>query len=216
VAFADYVRAREAQGRPVVKMQTGDPDFPTHPHIVRAAEAAMAAGQTKYTDSRGLPALRAALADKLARENGIQADPGRHILVTHGAVHGIGIAVRAIVEAGDEVLILEPFWRAYQADVILAGATPVVVPADAASGFQLDAARVLAHVTPRTRAILVNSPNNPSGAVYAAEQLRALARGAAERGIYLISDEVYERLVFDGHRHATTARRPTPRWPAGS
>lgn len=213
VAFADYVRAREAAGHRLVKMQTGDPDFPTHPNVIAAAGEAMAAGHTKYSDSRGLPALRQALAAKLVRDNGITADPARNILVTHGAVHAIGLAIRALVEPGDEVVICEPFWRAYQSDVILAGATPVVVQLGSAGGFQLDAAQVLASVTPRTKAILINSPNNPSGAVYAEDQLRSLARGAAARGIHLIADEVYENLVFDGRRHYSPASDPeVARW----
>lgn len=208
VAFADYVRLRESQGRRLVKMQTGDPDFPTHPHIVEAAVAAMAQGQTRYCDSRGLMSLREALAVKLARENGIAASAARNILVTHGAVHGIGMAIRALVGPGDEVIVYEPFWRAYQADVILAGGTPVVVQSDARSGFQLDARRLLDRINPRTRAILINTPNNPSGAVYGRAQLQELARGAAARGIHLICDEVYEGLIFDGEHHYSPAADP--------
>lgn len=208
VAFADYVRLRESQGRSLVKMQTGDPDFPTHPRIIEAAVAAMAKGQTRYCDSRGLMPLREALAAKLARENGIVASPARNILVTHGAVHGIGMAIRALVGADDEVVLYEPFWRAYQADVILAGGVPVVVPSDARSGFQLDAQRLLDCISPRTKAILINTPNNPSGAVYGSTQLQELARGAAARGIHLICDEVYEGLVFDGQRHYSPAADP--------
>jgi aspartate aminotransferase len=208
VAFADYVRAREAEGRKLIKMQTGDPDFPTHPNILKAAEAAMAEGQTKYCDSRGLRTLREALAAKLQRDNGMVVDPARNILITHGAVHAIGLVIRALVEPGDEVIVCEPFWRAYQSDVILAGATPVVVRLDAARGFHLEAAQVLAAVTPRTRAIVINSPNNPSGAVYGEEELRQLACCAAERGIFLISDEVYEKLVFDGRTHYSPASEP--------
>jgi aspartate aminotransferase len=208
VAFADYVREREAQGRKLVKMQTGDPDFATHPHIIRAAAEAMAQGQTRYCDSRGLVPLREALARKLSRKNGITASPARNILVTHGAVHGIGMAIRALVGPGDEVIIHEPFWRAYQADVILAGGIPVVVKASSRSGFQLEPQRVLERITGRTRAILINTPNNPSGAVYRRAQLEELARGAAARGVHLISDEVYEGLVFDGRRHYSPAADP--------
>lgn len=208
VAFADYVRAREAQGHQLVKMQTGDPDFPTHPHIIRAASEAMAKGHTRYCDSRGLVPLREALAQKLARENGIQASAARNILVTHGAVHGIGMAIRALVGPGDEVIIHEPFWRAYQADVILAGASPIAVQARSEVGFQLEPQRILERVSPRTRAILINTPNNPSGAVYGAAQLKELARGAAERGVHVISDEVYEGIVFDGKQHYSAASDP--------
>lgn len=208
VAFADFVRLREAQGHQLVKMQTGDPDFPTHPNIVEAAARALAQGQTKYCDSRGLPALREAISDKLRRFNRIEADPATQILVTHGAVHGIGMALRALIEPGDEVIICEPFWRAYQADVILCGGVPVTVQADPRRGFQLEAQRVLEKITSRTRAILINTPNNPSGAVYAVEELRVLARGAAEKAVYLVSDEVYEGLVFDERHHASVGADP--------
>ena len=107
VAFADYVRAREYEGRRVIKMQTGDPDFATHPKVVLAAHQALLDGQTKYCDSRGLLSLRSALAIKLAENNGINASPDENILVTHGAVHGIGMAIRALINPGDECIICE-------------------------------------------------------------------------------------------------------------
>lgn len=208
VEFADYVRTLEAEGRHVIKMQTGDPDFTTHPNIIKAAEIAMVAGETKYCDSRGLSELRVALAAKLEKENGIVADPTHNILLTHGAVHAIGVAIRALIGPGDEVIVCEPFWRAYQSDVILAGGIPVIVRFDGATGFQLNAEKVLSAITPRTCAIVINSPNNPSGAVYEEEQLQLLALGAARHGIFLISDEVYEKLTFQGNKHYSPASDP--------
>lgn len=201
VSFADYVRGLEEEGRDIIKMQTGDPDFPTHQTVIKQAQEAIAAGQTKYCDSRGLLVLREALAKKLKEENKITADPSREILVTHGAVHGIGLVIRALVGPGDEVILCEPLWRAYQADILLAGATPVIVRLEPEQGFQLEADRVLAVITPNTRAIIINTPNNPSGAVYDEKQLRRLALGAAEFGIFLICDEVYENILFDDHQH---------------
>jgi aspartate/methionine/tyrosine aminotransferase len=208
VAFADFVRAKEREGRRIIKMQTGDPDFPTHPEIVNTACQAMAAGEAKYCDSRGLLALREGLSDKLLSSNGIQASAKDNILVTQGAVHGIAIAIRALVNPGDEVIILEPFWRAYEANVILAGGTPVIVRTDPQKQFQLDANRVLERITSRTKAIIINTPNNPSGAVYQHTELERLARSAAKRGIYLISDEVYEALTFSGKQHYSVASDP--------
>lgn len=208
VAFADYVRQREAGGQRIVKMQTGDPDFPTHPKVLHAAHEAMLAGQTKYCDSRGLVPLREALSVKLRAYNGIDASAGERILVTHGAVHGVGMAIRTLVGPGDEVVIHEPFWRAYQADVILAGGVPVIVQARREVGFQLEASRLIDGITSRTKAILINTPNNPSGAVYAQEEVAVLAREAARRKIHVISDEVYESIVFDGHRHYSPAADP--------
>ena len=201
VSFADYVRRLEADGRELIKMQIGDPDFPTHQTVIKQAQEAIADGRTRYCDSRGLLVLREAIAEKLKEENKITADPSREILVTHGAVHGIGLVIRALVESGDEVILCEPFWQAYQADIVLAGAIPVVVCLDPEQSFQLEAERVLAAITPRTRAIIINSPNNPSGAVYDKEQLRRLACGAAERSIFLICDEVYENILFGNSQH---------------
>lgn len=201
VSFADYVRRLEAEGRALIKMQTGDPDFPTHEAVIKKAQEAITGGQTKYCDSRGLLVLREALAEKLREKNNITADPLREILVTHGAVHGIGLVIRALVEPGDEVILCEPFWRVYRADIVLAGAIPVTIRLDGEKGFQLEAEEVLAAISPKTQAIIINSPNNPSGAVYDKEQLRRLALGAAERGVFLICDEVYENILFDDQQH---------------
>lgn len=208
VAFADFVRAKEREGRRIVKMQTGDPDFPTHPGILKTAHLAMIGGETKYCDSRGLLTLREGLSEKLLSMNGIRASAAHNILVTQGAVHGIAIAIRALVNPGDEVIILEPFWRAYEANVILSGGIPVIVQADPQRKFQLDADRVLGLITARTKAIIINTPNNPSGAVYKEAELVRLAKGAAERGVYLISDEVYEALTFGGARHFSVGAEP--------
>ncbi len=213
VSFADYVRRLELEGRELIKMQTGDPDFPTHPAVVKQAQEAIAGGQTKYCDSRGLLVLREALARKLEKENNILADPLREILVTHGAVHGISLAIRALVDPGDEIILCEPFWRAYQADIVLAGALPVIIRLDPKQHFQLDAERVLAAITPKTRAIIINSPNNPSGAVYDEAQLRRLALGAAEGSLFLICDEVYENILFGDRQHySPRSDRELARW----
>ena len=166
VAFADYVRAREGEGRTIVKMQTGDPDFATHPKVIQAAYQALLNGETKYCDSRGLLSLRKALTKKLATKNKIVALAQENILVTHGAVHGIGMAIRALINPGDECIIYEPYWRSYQMNVILAGGVPVIVHASPETGFQLEPEKILARITPRTKAIIINTPNNPSGAVY--------------------------------------------------
>ena len=207
VAFADFIRGREAAGRKILKMQTGDPDFATHPGIVRAAHEAMLRGETKYCDSRGLLALREAVSEKLLRENGIRASAKENILITHGAVHGIGLALRALVNPGDEVIISEPYWRSYESNVVLAGGQPILVPTLKEEGFQLKASRILERLTSKTKAIVINSPNNPSGAVYSEAELRKLAKAAREHGVYLICDEVYEALVFEG-RHYSPASDP--------
>lgn len=209
VAFADYVRACEREGRTIVKMQTGDPDFATHPNVIQAAYQALLKGETKYCDSRGLLSLREALSRKLVAKNKIVASVQENILVTHGAAHGIGMAIRALINPGDECIICEPFWRSYQMNVILAGGVPVIVQASPEAGFQLEPAKLLARITPRTRAIIINTPNNPSGAVYDRDDLTKLASGAAARGVYIISDEVYESIVFDSRSHYSIASDPS-------
>ncbi len=208
VAFADYVRMREAEGRKIIKMQTGDPDFATHPSVIKAAEEALEKGETKYCDSKGLPALRIALAEKLLDQNNIETSPSENILVTHGAVHAIGMAIRALINQGDECIILEPFWRSYQANVILAGGTPVIIQTAKENGFQLEAEKVLGKITKKTKLIIINTPNNPSGAVYAKDELIKLAKGATEKGVYILSDEVYESLTFFGTKHYSMASDP--------
>jgi aspartate/methionine/tyrosine aminotransferase len=208
VAFADYVRVKEREGRQIVKMQTGDPDFPTHPKIVKTAHEAMISGETKYCDSRGLLSLRESLSLKLFTQNGIRASAAENILITQGAVHGIAIAVEVLVSPGDEVIILEPFWRAYEANVILAGGVPVIVQCAPDEKFQLNSNRVLAHFTAKTKAIIINTPNNPSGAVFNPAELIKLTKGAAARGVYIISDEVYETLIFSDARHHSIAADP--------
>ena len=208
VAFADFVRESEKGGRKIIKMQTGDPDFATHPNIVKAAHEALRKGETKYCDSRGLLLLREALVKKLANENNIFASAQNNILITHGAVHGIAMAIRAMLNPGDECIIIEPYWRAYEANIILAGGIPIIVKANSEKCFTLEADEVLERITPRTKIIIINTPNNPSGAVYKQEELAKLARGAAERGVYIISDEVYEALLFDSNQHYSPASDP--------
>ena len=208
VAFADYVRSKEQEGRKIVKMQTGDPDFKTHDVIVEAAQKALNGGDTKYCDSRGLITLRRAISEKLLISNHIIADPQNNILVTHGAVHGICMAIRALVNPGDECIILEPYWRSYEANVILAGGVPIIVKTNPSKQFQLESFEILKKITLKTRLIILNSPNNPSGAVYTPEELKSIAKIAAEKGIYIISDEVYESIVFNGAFHYSIASDP--------
>ena len=212
VAFADFVRLREREGHTIVKMQTGDPDFPTHTNVVKAAEIALDRGETKYCDSKGLLSLRQAISEKLALRNGIIASPEDNILVTHGAVHGISMAIRAIVNQGDECIIIEPYWRSYQSNVILAGGVPVIIQTLPEKGFQLDAEAILNQITSKTRLIIINTPNNPSGAVYRKEELIKLANGAAKRKVYIISDEVYEALTFERNHYSIASDPDVREW----
>lgn len=205
VAFADFVRSRESLGHKIIKMQTGDPDFDTHPAIISAATCALTSGQTKYSDSRGLMDLRKALVEKLVRENNIQISPKENILVTHGAVHAVNMAIRAIINFQDECIIIEPFWRAYEANVILCGGTPIIVKAVKNDKFQLNAENIINKFSSRTKLIIINTPNNPSGAVYSKVELDKLAYAAKSKGIYILSDEVYETVIFGEKKHYSVA-----------
>jgi len=204
VAFADFVRAQEAAGKKIIKMQTGDPDFATHDKVVTEAIKNLTSGNTKYCDSRGLMPLRLALAQKLAKENNIHVSAEENILITHGAIHGVNIAIKALINVGDECVILEPYWRAYEANVIVAGGVPIIL-STLDNLFQLDADQILDRLTPATKLIIINTPNNPSGAIYDKNELLKLAKGAAAKGIYILSDEVYETITFNGKEHYSMA-----------
>jgi len=188
----------------VLHVEVGEPDFPTPPHIVAAAHAAAEAGFTRYTANAGLPSLRQALAAKLARVNGLSPSP-EQITVTVGAVSGLMLSLTALVEAGDEVLLPDPGWPNYEMMVRTLGATVVRYPLDPARGFLPDLNAMAALVTPRTRAIMLNSPGNPTGAVFPGDLVEGLVRLAEAHDLWIISDEVYEQIIFDGE-HVSPAR----------
>jgi aspartate aminotransferase len=185
------------QGKDVVDFGTGEPDFDTPDHIKEAAVAAIAAGQTKYTPVGGTLELRRAVATKLARDNGLEYAPDE-IIASCGGKHSLATAFMALFQEGDEVLVPSPFWVSYADMLILAGATPVIVPTEERDGFRTTPAALDAAITPRTRAVIVNSPSNPTGAAYDAEALRAIGELILRRGLLAISDDVYERLTYGG------------------
>ena len=206
-------RAREQAGERVMHLERGEPDFDTPPHIVEALAAAARAGETHYPDQRGNLALRQALAEKLARENGIRCEPD-DVVMANGGTHALFLAFQALLGAGDEVLVLSPHWMAIPKLVAFAaGASYRTVPAylelleNALDPAGL-AARLGASIRPQTRGIYLNTPNNPSGAVLSREELGAIAEVAIERDLWVISDEAYEHLVFDGARHISIASLP--------
>lgn len=200
-------RARElkAEGHDVIALSSGEPDFQPPPHVIEAAHAAMLAGQTKYTTMSGTAELKQAIVEKFQRENGLSYHPSQ-IMVSAGAKQVIFNAIMATVSEGVEVIIPAPFWIAYEQCVQFAGGTPRVVPCDAAKGFKLDAGQLARHITPATRWLMLNSPSNPSGAVYTLEDLRALADVLLEHPqVWILTDDIYEHIVFDGRRCATIA-----------
>lgn len=197
---ADAARLR-AGGREVLSLLEGEPDLPAPSKVREATRRALARGLTRYSDAAGLPELRALISRKLRARNGIAAAPD-DILVTNGAKQALYDALQTTCGPGDEVLIPSPYWVSFPESVRLAGAKPVFV---ATCAHQLDVDAVARAVTPRTRAIIINSPNNPTGAVYPATALRALARLAAKRDFLIVSDEAYEDFVYDGASHASVA-----------
>lgn len=185
------------QGIDVIALTAGEPDFDTPEHIKEAARRALAEGKTKYTPPAGIPELREAVAEKFRRENGLAYTPEQ---VTIG-VGGKGVLYnlfQAIIDPGDEVVLIAPFWVSYSAQVELAGGRAVVVPTSAEAGFVPDLEAVARAIGPKTKALVVNSPSNPTGAVYPEETLTALAELAIEHDFYLISDEIYEHLIYEG------------------
>ncbi|HZT28380.1 MAG TPA: aminotransferase class I/II-fold pyridoxal phosphate-dependent enzyme [Bryobacteraceae bacterium] len=200
------VRQARAAGREVVSLMRGEPDFRTPPHIVEACARALREGRTAYPDNRGEPRLRAAAAAKLARENGLRYDPETEILATTGATMGIATALQAALDEGDEVLLPDPIYDAYQSPIRLAGGVPRPVPARLAGGrFALGREALEAAWTPRARALLLNTPWNPTGTVFTAEELAGIGTFVEDRGLLLISDEIYEAITYGALRHVSPA-----------
>lgn len=194
-------------GLEVINLAGGEPDFPTPQHITDAAFRAIAAGDTHYPPSHGTPELLDAIVGKLARENGVHVQPSQ-ILVTPGAKWAIYAALAAIVDPGDEVLLLDPSWVSYAPMVELQRAVPVCVPLPSADNFAVSEEQLRRYVTPRTKVIMVNSPNNPTGRVLARDEIDAIVRVASEFDLYVLSDEIYEHILFEGHKHYSLAAEP--------
>jgi N-succinyldiaminopimelate aminotransferase len=206
--FAEMSALAERTG--AINLGQGFPDTDGPPALLEAAVAAIRGGRNQYPPGPGIPELRAAVAAHQARWYGLELDPDTEVLVTTGATEAIAAAVLALVDPGDEVVALEPTYDSYPATVALAGGTlvPVVLrPPE----FRLDVAALRAAVTPRTRLLLVNSPHNPTGAVLSPAELGAIAAVAVEHDLVVLTDEVYEHLVFDGHRHVPLATLPAMR-----
>jgi aspartate aminotransferase len=197
-------KAMKAEGIDICGFGAGEPDFDTPDFIKQAAIAALEQGFTKYTPSSGLPELRQAISEKFAADNGLEYRPSQ-VIVSNGAKHSCYNAVLAVCEPGDEVIIPSPYWVSYPEMVRLAGAEPVIVQTSERNGWKMTAEEFENAMTPRTKMVIMNSPNNPSGAVYSREELEAIVNVAAEEEIYILSDEIYEKLVYDGVKHVSIA-----------
>jgi aspartate/methionine/tyrosine aminotransferase len=196
-------KALRAQGEPVIGFGAGEPDFPTPAHIVEAAAAACADPRNhKYTPAPGLPELREAIAAKTLRDSGYDVKPSQ-VLVTNGGKHAVYNTLLTLVDDGDEVLLPAPFWTTYPEPVALAGGRAVVLPTDESTGFRVTVEQLEAAWTPRTKALVFVSPSNPSGAVYPPEEVEAIGRWAVERGVWVVTDEIYEHLTFGPHRFSS-------------
>jgi len=207
IAVSDRARQLKAAGRDVIDLGGGDPDFPTPQHIVAAAADAMESGDTHYVASAGIPELRAAIVRKLQRENGLTYSADE-IIVTPGGKPAIFAAMMTLIDRGDEVLILDPGWVSYAPEVIIAEGTPVGVPLAADDNYAITEERIRPYITPRTRALILCTPNNPTGRVATEAELATIARLAQEHDFYVFSDEIYEKLVYDGAVHRSIAALP--------
>jgi aspartate aminotransferase len=204
LAIDAKAKQMKADGQDVVGFGAGEPDFDTPQHIKDAAAASLAAGFTKYTPSSGTPELRQAIADKFQRENGTSYEPSQ-VIVSCGGKHSCFNVVIATCEEGDEVLIPSPYWLSYPEMVKLAGATPVIVETTDRTEFKLTPAQLRSAITPRTRLLILNSPSNPTGSVYSPDELRALGDVCVEKDLLILSDEIYEHLLYDGAVHRSMA-----------
>ncbi|MDY0058872.1 MAG: pyridoxal phosphate-dependent aminotransferase [Myxococcota bacterium] len=192
------------QGRPVISLALGEPDFPTPPHIVEAAIAAMHRGETRYTPTPGTPELRRAIAEKTRRDNNIPLEAA-DVVVSAGAKHSLFNAFEALLEPGDEVLVPLPCWVSYPPQIALAEGVLVPVPTSAGQGFRVDGDLLREKIGPRTRVILLNSPSNPTGACLTRADVTSIAELACERDLTIVSDEIYEDLVYEGERPVSPA-----------
>ncbi|MGW2562116.1 pyridoxal phosphate-dependent aminotransferase [Streptomyces sp. NPDC001514] len=200
-AVFDMVAELRAQGVEVLDLGGGEPDFDTAEHVVDEAVSALRTGFTHYTPSRGLSGLLEAIAGKLAKDNGIEADPATDIIVTPSAKHALFATLLTVLDPGDELLVPTPSWVSYSSMARLIGAHPVQIALDGADGFRITRELLERHVSPRTKALLVNSPNNPTGRALSTDEARAISRFATEHDVLLIADEIYEKILYDGNDH---------------
>jgi aspartate aminotransferase len=204
LAITAKARALAAEGRDIIGLGAGEPDFDTPDNIKAAAIRAMREGHTKYTPVGGINELKDAIAGKFRRDNGLEYSRDE-IIVSCGGKHSIFNLFQAVIDPGDEVIIPAPYWVSYPVMVKLAGGVPRVVHTAEGSGFKMSADAFLEHLTPRTKAVVINSPSNPTGAAYTEADLRAIAGVALDRGVLIISDEIYEKLTYEGFRQVSIA-----------
>jgi len=200
LAIAAKAKAMKAEGIDVCSFSAGEPDFDTPAHIKAAAKQALDLGKTKYGPAAGEPQLLAAIAHKLQLENALDYQD-QNIIVTNGGKQSLFNLMLTMIEPGDEVIIPVPYWLSYPEMVKLAGGVPVFISTDAATGYKVTATQLQQSITPRTRLFILNSPSNPTGMVYTPEELQAIAQVVVEQDIWVVSDEIYEKILYDGAKH---------------
>jgi aspartate aminotransferase len=200
LAIAAKAKALKAEGIDVCSFSAGEPDFDTPAHIKAAAEKALQEGKTKYGPAAGEPKLREAIARKLREDNGLCYN-AENVIVTNGGKHSLFNLMLALIEAGDEVIIPAPYWLSYPEMVKLAEGTPVIVSTDVSSGYKITPDQLRSAITPKTKLFVLNSPSNPTGMIYTPEEIKALAEVVVENNIWVVSDEIYEKILYDGAEH---------------
>lgn len=205
LAISAKAKAMKAAGENVVSFGVGEPDFNTPAHIIEAAKAALDAGQTKYTPSSGLMPLRKAICEKFKKDNALEYEPSQ-IIVSNGAKHSIFNACYAILDEGDEVIIPEPYWLTYPEVVKVCGGVPKYLSCKKENKYKFSAEELKAAITPKTKMLIFNSPSNPTGAVYNEAETRAIAAVCEEAGIFVLADEIYEKLCYNGVKPFSIAK----------
>ncbi|KOP23296.1 aspartate aminotransferase [Hapalosiphon sp. MRB220] len=200
LAIAAKAKAMKGEGIDVCSFSTGEPDFDTPSHIKAAAQKALDEGKTKYGPAAGEPKLREAIARKLKNDNGLDYK-AENVIVTNGGKHSLFNLMLATIESGDEVIIPVPYWLSYPEMVTLAGGVPVIVPTDASTGYKITPEQLRKSITSKTKLFILNSPSNPTGMVYTPEEIQALAEVVVEADIFVVSDEIYEKILYDGATH---------------
>lgn len=208
VQVRDRLLEQQARGRKVLRLESGDPSFDIPVHVREAMEKALRDGHTHYTASTGIPLLRKAIYQKVTTENKLTVPNDDHVVVTNGAMHGLYILFRAMLEEGDEVILPDPMWTEIAENIRLGGGKPVAVRLREENCYQYDPAEIEAAITPRTKAIFVNTPQNPIGVVASRETLEAIAQIAERHNLLLVSDEAYEHVLYDGAEHVSLGSLP--------
>ncbi|BAD76457.1 aspartate transaminase (transaminase A) [Geobacillus kaustophilus HTA426] len=204
LAITAKAKELKAAGYDVIGLGAGEPDFNTPEHIIAAAIKAMNEGHTKYTPSGGLPALKEEIIKKFARDQGLSYEPAE-IIVCVGAKHALYTLFQVLLDEGDEVIIPTPYWVSYPEQVKLAGGVPVYVEGLEENDFKMTSDQLKQAITPKTKAVIINSPSNPTGMIYTAEELKALGEVCLAHGVLIVSDEIYEKLIYGGAKHVSIA-----------